>query len=658
LVPAGAPAYGGCGGTDSYPTFDGVFVHSGFTNPTAAVFHAPQSMSISEIKLWSEMIGNGLCQTPYPPANGFDVTVNSVISGVTNKIGSFIFTGPPMVEAIYTPSIILQTGDMIEILYGNNGDVRYDHGNVNVFISANPAVPITVYPYSDEYVIMVGTEYDISSGKLFYIPSNKDGTFGSVSEVADIGYRAGAGIADFDNDGDLDFVAGAREDYSGVANFYLFKNGGNGNFVKYLIASDIPCLERVGTFAVADFNEDGFKDFVVPINLSYDIYLFTNNGANAFTVSKLEPLSPGAAKEGDFNEDGHMDFVITDYFNAKVYLYEGDGNGGFTKKFLFDVFGNYEAEQITVGDFNEDGHLDIIVDDFMPYGGGGHLYLGDGTGNFTFGSTVYSRPVNGAWTYGVDSFDFGKDGHRDLILSSYEYPPTGLVFIMKGNGDGTFQDAEKIDMEPLGSVFPVTPSLGDVTPPVLSLPNDMTVECAGPQGKVVTFVAQAIDDIDGQVPVTCTPASGSSFPLGATQVTCIASDVAGNTATGTFTVTINDTMGPAIQGLIATPDVLWPPNHKMVPVSVVVQASDTCDPNPICTITSVSSNEPDNGLGDGDTSPDWEFADNLTANLRSERSGEGSGRIYTITVQCMDSSLNTSVGTVNVSVPHDLGKKK
>jgi hypothetical protein len=146
LIPAGDPAWGGCGGADSYPTFDGVFVHSGFINPTVAVFHAPQSMRISEIKLWSEMVGNGLCQTPYPPANGFDVTVNSVINGVTNKIGSFIYSGPPMVEAIYTPSLILQTGDMIEILYGNNGDPRYDHGNVNVFISTNPAVTMDIKP--------------------------------------------------------------------------------------------------------------------------------------------------------------------------------------------------------------------------------------------------------------------------------------------------------------------------------------------------------------------------------------------------------------------------------------------------------------------------------------------------------------------------------
>ena len=87
-----------------------------------------------------------------------------------------------MVEAIYTPSIILQAGDMIEILYGNNGDTRYDHGNVNVFISANPAV--TINPYSDEYVIMVGTEYDGSSGKLFYIRSLSCPTFHKSRERA------------------------------------------------------------------------------------------------------------------------------------------------------------------------------------------------------------------------------------------------------------------------------------------------------------------------------------------------------------------------------------------------------------------------------------------------------------------------------------------
>ena len=118
-------------GPESVPTFDGVFMHPGTTNATAVVFHAPKAMSISEIKLWSEGVGD----SGYVRCNGFSVTVNSVISGVTKQIGSFTFSFPSMVETIYTHSTIaLQEGDMIEILYGNNGDNWGDQSNVNVFI--------------------------------------------------------------------------------------------------------------------------------------------------------------------------------------------------------------------------------------------------------------------------------------------------------------------------------------------------------------------------------------------------------------------------------------------------------------------------------------------------------------------------------------------
>ena len=337
---------------------------------------------------------------------------------------------------------------------------------VTMFAVVSPAIPtaetITVSPYSDEFVILVGTAYDSSTGKLFYLPSNKDGSFGNVSSVGDLGYRSGAGIADFNNDGYLDFVAGARSDTTTVANFYLYNNTGSGNFTQSLIANNLDAGElsdnKVGTFAVADFNNDGYKDFVAPIYKSSHIYLFTNNQNNTFTYSTLTPLSnPFDAKAGDFNEDGKMDFVVTDYFNARVILYKGDGAGGFTVETLFNVYNNYRAADITVGDFNGDGHLDIIVDDFVVGGGGGHLYLGNGNGNFVFNSTVYSRPVNGPSTYGVDSYDFNKDGKLDLILSSYEYEPTGLVFIAIGNGDGTFQSPYQV-ASGLGSIFPVTPS--------------------------------------------------------------------------------------------------------------------------------------------------------------------------------------------------------
>jgi hypothetical protein len=84
----------------------------------------------------------------------------------------------------------------------------------------------------------------------------------------------------------------------------------------------------------------------------------------------------------------------------------------------------------------------------------------------------------------------------------------------------------------------------DKTPPALELPKDMTVEATSAAGAAVAYPASASDLVDGQVPITCSPPSGATFALGTTKVTCTATDKAGNTATGTFTVTVRDTKGP------------------------------------------------------------------------------------------------------------------
>ena len=72
-----------------------------------------------------------------------------------------------------------------------------------------------------------------------------------------------------------------------------------------------------------------------------------------------------------------------------------------------------------------------------------------------------------------------------------------------------------------------------------------------------------------------------------------------------------------------------------------------------CEIT-VTSNEPDNGTGDGNTSPDWEILNDHIIKLRSERSGTGDGRIYTIVVSCTDQYNNTGSDSVTVLVPHNM----
>jgi RNA polymerase sigma factor (sigma-70 family) len=78
----------------------------------------------------------------------------------------------------------------------------------------------------------------------------------------------------------------------------------------------------------------------------------------------------------------------------------------------------------------------------------------------------------------------------------------------------------------------------DTTAPTLTLPPNRTVQATSSSGAVVTFGASARDLVDGAVAPSCSPASGSTFPVGTTTVTCTARDARGNGASGSFTVTV------------------------------------------------------------------------------------------------------------------------
>jgi probable HAF family extracellular repeat protein len=105
-----------------------------------------------------------------------------------------------------------------------------------------------------------------------------------------------------------------------------------------------------------------------------------------------------------------------------------------------------------------------------------------------------------------------------------------------------------------------------------------------------------------------------------------------------------DTTPPVISSVATTPDRIWPPRHQMVDISVVVQATDDSGETPACEVTGVTSSEPDNGDGDGDTFSDTQIVAADAVRVRAERSGPTGSRVYTVAVQCADGSGNTSTG--------------
>ena len=145
------------------------------------------------------------------------------------------------------------------------------------------------------------------------------------------------------------------------------------------------------------------------------------------------------------------------------------------------------------------------------------------------------------------------------------------------------------------------------------------------------------------------------FPVGTTTVMATATNAAGVDSC-TFTITVNDTEPPVIEDVDADPRILWPPNHKMKDVKIDYTSTDNCG-GIITTSLNVTSNQPQNGTGDGNTESDWEVVDEHNVKLRAERAGNRGCRIYSIKITSSDQYGNTSDGTVTVVVPHDMSGK-
>ena len=132
-----------------------------------------------------------------------------------------------------------------------------------------------------------------------------------------------------------------------------------------------------------------------------------------------------------------------------------------------------------------------------------------------------------------------------------------------------------------------TVTVADTAGPALSIPSGITAEATSASGVTVTFSASAVDAVDGKVSAGCSPGSGSTFPLGKTTVNCGASDSSHNTTSGSFTVTVQDTTGPAIAvpGPV-TARAAGPPGTS---VTFSVSATDAVDGTVTATCTPAST---------------------------------------------------------------------
>ena len=275
-------------------------------------------------------------------------------------------------------------------------------------------------------------------------------------------------------------------------------------------------------------------------------------------------------------------------------------------------------------------------------------------------------PIVDLMPYNFPAADPTKGG---VILGTFSFPTNEVSSLLGGSNYVNIHTALNPGGEIRGQLMPVTIVN---QPPSVICPGPVTAECAtaaevtvlvtDPEGDALTIVWSVNGDVvqTSTVAATSPPAAANLtlsrvLPLGTNIVSILVTDVATNTASCATMVAVVDTTPPVIVSASATPNVLWPPNHKMVAISVNADVTDTCGAT-TWKIIRVRSNEAVNGRGDGNTAPDWVITGAHTLKLRAERSGTKQDRVYTITIQAKDESKNLSEPTaITVTVPKSQG---
>ncbi|MED4755176.1 FG-GAP-like repeat-containing protein [Brevibacillus choshinensis] len=365
--------------------------------------------------------------------------------------------------------------------------------------------------------------------------------------------------ADLNGDGFIDL---AVTDQSPNNRVFILLNNGDGTFAAPVAYSTgvFPAVSQSFSIAIGDYDGVNGPDLAIAnighITGTSFITILLNNGSGVFAMAPGSPFptTPGLAPfdivTADFTGDGILDLATANRDTNDVTLFKGNGNGTFqTPGVSFSVLpGGLFPLSLVAADFDGNGSIDLAVGNVAT--SNVTVFLNNGSGSFTEAPGSPFPTNSNTFDFDITAADFNCDGAIDLATAnigsdnvsilindgsgSFLPPvdfPTGAgpisITAADFNGDG------RIDLATANEVSSDVSVLlnGCVQPP--TCPPDMTVPC--PVVNYPTPVATCPG-----VTVTCSPPSGSLFPVGATEVTCTARDIFGNTETCSFTITVVD----------------------------------------------------------------------------------------------------------------------
>jgi hypothetical protein len=302
-------------------------------------------------------------------------------------------------------------------------------------------------------------------GELYYIQYSGS-SFQPPSYIQDVGsYCRGVGLGDFDNDGDMDIVSVDGAGWSSPCVLYFIEKTGPGNNFANKVPIGTITSGRYGEdFATGDFDNDGNIDFVFS-RYNPTLYFFHGNGDGTFVQSSITTGGgPSWAMLGkdaaDCNKDGNLDVILGGSSFDTLYYLEGNGDGTFKTPNSIPApgVGSYQYSVIT-DDFDNNGNVDILSGDWD-----GDLYILKGNGDGTFKSPVKTNIHTDRYSPG-DAWDFDDNGNVDVVAADTDWTSSD-VYYFQGDGLGDFSSGS-----PIGSVGSNCYSVAAPPPKVIGAKN-------------------------------------------------------------------------------------------------------------------------------------------------------------------------------------------